>query len=100
MRLGNYYAGKGDQAKASRYRAAALKIAQALLEEPYMSTDPMHQGITLHAIYHQPNGWDYTPPKRKIPCGESAMWGDYHTMELVNLIKRDAEGKSYPVFFK
>ena len=99
LRLGNYYAGQGDQAKASRYRAAALKIAQALLEEPYMSTDPKHQGITLHAIYHQPNGWDYTPPNRKIPCGESAMWGDYHTMELVNLIKRDAEGKSYPVFF-
>jgi unsaturated chondroitin disaccharide hydrolase len=100
LRLGNYYANKGDKTKASRYRAAAFKIAQTLMEEPYMSTDARHQGITLHAIYHRPNGWDYVPSKRKIPCGESAMWGDYHTMELVNLIKREAEGKAYPVFFK
>ena len=98
LRLGNYYANKGDKTKASRYRAAAFKIAQTLMEEPYMSTDARHQGITLHAIYHRPNGWDYVPSKRKIPCGESAMWGDYHTMELVHLIKREAEGKAYPVF--
>ena len=70
------------------------------MEEPYMSTNVRHQGITLHAIYHRPNGWDYVPSKHKIPCGESAMWGDYHTMELVHLIKREAEGKAYPVFFK
>ena len=65
-----------------------------------MSTNVRHQGITLHAIYHRPNGWDYVPSKHKIPCGESAMWGVYHTMELVHLIKREAEGKAYPVFFK
>ena len=70
------------------------------MEEPYMSTDPKHQGITLHAIYHRPNDWDYIPPKRKTPCGESAMWGDYHTMELINLIKREAEEKPYPLFFQ
>ena len=100
LRLGNYYANKGDRTKASRYRAAAFKIAQTLMEEPYMSTNVRHQGITLHAIYHRPNGWDYVPSRHKIPCGESAMWGDYHTMELVHLIKREAEGKAYPVFFK
>ena len=68
--------------------------------EPYLSAGPKHQGITLHAIYHRPNNWDYIPKGRKIPCGESAMWGDYHTMELVSLIKREAQNAPYPLFFQ
>ena len=98
-RLGNYLAAQGDAPKGRRYRAAALTIAQALLNEPYLSSDKRHQGITLHAIYHRPNNWDYIPKGRKIPCGESCMWGDYHTMELIHLIKREAEGGPYPLFF-
>ncbi len=100
LRLGNYYLSKGDEAKGTRYRAAAFTIARALLEEPYLAVDPQHQGITLHAIYHRPNGWDYVPQGRKIPCGEAAMWGDYHTMELISLIKREAENAPYPLFFQ
>lgn len=100
LRLGNYFLAKGDKAKGTRYRAAALTITCALLAEPYLSTDPKHQGITLHAIYHRPNNWDYIPKGRKIPCGESAMWGDYHTMELVSLIKREAQNAPYPLFFQ
>lgn len=100
LRLGNYYCAKGDKTRGNRYRAAALTIANALLEEPYLSTEARHQGMTLHAIYHRPNGWDYIPRGRKIPCGESAMWGDYHTMELLLLIKREAEGGPYPQFFR
>ena len=99
LRLGNYYLSKGDLAKGTRYRAAAFTIARALLEEPYLAVDPQHQGITLHAIYHRPNGWDYVPPGRAIPCGEAAMWGDYHAMELMSLIKREAENAPYPLFF-
>ena len=100
LRLGNYLLGKGDATRGKRYRAAAFTIAQALLAEPYMSTDTKHQGITLHAIYHRPNNWDYIPKGRKIPCGESAMWGDYHTMELISLIQREAENAPYPLFFQ
>jgi len=99
LRLGNYFANKGQKAKADRYRAAAFTIAKALLAEPYMSNDRNHQGITLHAIYHRPNNWDYIPKNSKIPCGESAMWGDYHTMELMSLIQREAKGLPYPQFF-
>ena len=29
---------------------------------PYLSTDPSHQGLLLHSVYHWPNGWDYVPP--------------------------------------
>jgi hypothetical protein len=99
LRLGNYLLKKGDTRGGNRYRAAAFTIAAALLEEPYLSTSGRHQGITLHAIYHRPNGWDYVPRGRKIPCGESAMWGDYHTMELVLMLQREADGGPYPTFF-
>ncbi len=100
LRLGNYLLAKGDEKKGARYRAAAFTIAKALLTEPYLSTNPKHQGITLHAIYHRPNNWDYIPTGSKIPCGESAMWGDYHTMELMSLIHREATNAPYPQFFQ
>ena len=100
LRLGNYYLSKGDQARGTRYRAAAFTIARALLAEPYLAVNPQHQGITLHAIYHRPNGWDYVPPSRAIPCGEAALWGDYHALELMSLIKREAENAPYPLFFQ
>ena len=99
LRLGNYLCRKGDETAGQRYRSAGLTIAAALLEEPYLSTSAKHQGITLHSIYHRPNNWDYIPRGKKSPCGESAMWGDYHTMELALLVKREAEAGPYPTFF-
>ena len=99
LRLGNYLTRKGDGKSGRRYRSAALTTAAALLEEPYLSTSSRHQGITLHAIYHRPNNWDHVPRGRRQPCGESAMWGDYHTMELVHLVLREAENGPYPTFF-
>ena len=50
-------------------------------------------------MYHRPNGWDHIPGARKVPCDESSMWGDYHLLELANLIKRMAEKGKYPTFF-
>ncbi|MGO9010780.1 MAG: glycosyl hydrolase, partial [Bryobacteraceae bacterium] len=44
-------------------------------------------------------GWDYVPPGRQVPCGESSMWGDYHARELAVLIQRAAKNEPYPVFF-
>ena len=74
-------------------------MAATLFEEPYLSTDPKHQGLVLHSIYHRPNGWDYIPRGRKIPCGESSMWGDYHARELALMLFREARGESYLTFF-
>ena len=99
LRLGNYYQSRGDRERGARYRGAAFTIAAALLSEPYLSADPSHQGLLLHSIYHRPNGWDHVPPGRLIPCGESSMWGDYHLLELALLIRREAGGGPYPVFF-
>ena len=28
---------------------------------PYLSTDPAHEGLILHSVYHRPNGWDRQP---------------------------------------
>ena len=74
-------------------------MADTVLGEPYLSTDPNHQGLILHSIYHRPNGWDYIPSGSKIPRGESSMWGDYHARELALYLQRIIENKPYYTFF-
>ena len=98
LRLGNYLE-KRNPEKSARYRQAALMIAQTLFNEPYLSTDPQHQGLILHSVYHRPRGWDYIPPGRKIPCGESSMWGDYHARELALMLLRESRGEPGLNFF-
>jgi len=98
LRLGQYLTGQGQKAAARRYFQAGLTIADTLFAEPYLSTNARHQGLLLHSVYHRPNGWDYIPPGRKVPCGEACMWGDYHAMELALLIRRLAAGKYYTFF--
>jgi unsaturated chondroitin disaccharide hydrolase len=99
LRLGNHLASKGNQKKGARYRQAGLTVAHTLFNEPYLSNNPMHQGLLLHSVYHCPNGWDYTAPGQKIPNGESSMWGDYHARELALLLLREAQGDKYLTFF-
>ncbi len=98
LRLGTYLTARGKTAAGSRYFQAGLTIADTLFDEPYLSTDKKHQGLLLHSVYHRPNGWDYIPPGRKVPCGEACMWGDYHAVELALLISRLAQGKYYTFF--
>jgi len=92
LRLGKYL---GD----AKYTQAGLAVAKSLLAEPYLSTDEKHQGLLLHSVYHRPNNWDYIPPGKKVPCGESSMWGDYHLLELGVYLYRLAEGQPYHTFF-
>jgi unsaturated chondroitin disaccharide hydrolase len=94
VRLGKFL---GDNGK--RYTTAGLATTATLLTDAYLSTDPSHQGLLLHSVYHRPNGWDYIPPGRKVPCGESSMWGDYHLLELALLLGRMSEGLTYLTFF-
>jgi hypothetical protein len=99
IRLGNYLFSRGEKKAGARYRQAGLTVAKTLFDEPYLSTDPKHQGLLLHSVYHRPNGWDYVAPGQKVPNGESSMWGDYHAMELALLILREARGEKYLTFF-
>ncbi|NQU12010.1 glycoside hydrolase family 88 protein [bacterium] len=96
LRLGNYL---GRTKSGRPYWQAGLTVLRALLEEPYLATDKKHQGLLLHSVYHRPNGWDHVPAGRKVPCGESSMWGDYHLREAVLLVQRVAEKKPYPAFW-
>jgi hypothetical protein len=93
IRLGNALGTKG-----TTYLQAGLRVTQRLLGEPYLSSDPKHEGVLLHSVYHRPNGWDYIPRGAKVPCGESSLWGDYHLLELALLVWRMAE-RSYYTFF-
>ncbi|MEC9331995.1 MAG: glycosyl hydrolase [Verrucomicrobiota bacterium] len=99
IRLGNYLVNSGEKLAGSKYRQAGLTVAATLLDEPYLSTNSKHQGLILHSIYHRPNGWDYVPRGKKIPCGESSMWGDYHARELALMLLREARGECYMTFF-
>ncbi|WP_428939806.1 glycosyl hydrolase [Fontivita pretiosa] len=89
----------GRHLNKPRYTQAGLSIARTLLSDTYLATSPKHQGLLLHSIYHRPNGWDHVPKGRKIPCGESSMWGDYHLLELGVLLHRLSSGGRYLTFF-
>jgi unsaturated chondroitin disaccharide hydrolase len=100
LRLGHYLVHeRGELEAGSRYVEAGLTVVKTLLDEPYLSIDSDHEGLVLHSVYHRPNGWDYVPHGRKVPCGESSMWGDYHTREVALYIERLAEGAPYYTFF-
>jgi hypothetical protein len=99
VRLGHYLNSKKQGQLGAHYSAAGLTVARTILREPYLSVSPRHQGLLLHTVYHRPNGWDYVPKNRKIPCGESGLWGDYHLRELGLLLLQMAERKPYYTFF-
>ena len=99
IRLGHYLETIHSSDDASRYTQAGLTTLKTLLNEPYLSVDAAHQGLLLHSVYHRPNGWDYIPDGRKIPCGESSMWGDYHLREAALYVQRLAKGERYYTFF-
>lgn len=94
LRLGKYLGAEGK-----KYWQAGLTVLDTLFDDPYLSKDPEHQGLILHTIYHQPNGWDYVPPGSKIPYGESCMWGDYHARELALYVQRLIQDEPYYTFF-
>ncbi|HUJ11379.1 MAG TPA: glycosyl hydrolase [Verrucomicrobiae bacterium] len=92
LRLGHY-------SKNKKYWRAGLTVLNTLLDEPYLSVDAKHQGLILHSVYHRPNGWDYVPRGRKIPCGESSMWGDYHAREVALYVQRIIRREPYLTFW-
>jgi unsaturated chondroitin disaccharide hydrolase len=99
LRLGHYLQTTGDAIDGDRYWQAGLAVLDTLLDEPYLSTKPDHQGLLLHSVYHRPNGWDYIPEGSTIPHGESSMWGDYHIREVCLYLQRIIQGERYYTFF-
>jgi hypothetical protein len=114
LRLGHYLGGSPEsrvrspqssdsrrrtQDSGLRYWQAGLTVLDTLLDEPYLSTDAKHQGLILHSVYHRPNGWDYIPKGRKVTCGESSMWGDYHAREVALYVQRIGNNEPYLTFW-
>jgi len=94
LRLGHYLGHDG-----LRYWQAGLTVLDSLFDEPYLSMDSSHQGLILHSVYHRPNGWDYVPDGRRVPCGEASMWGDYHAREAALYLGRIIDNQPYYTFF-
>jgi len=99
LRLGDYLIRHGDGESGRRYLQAGLTIARTIFDSPYLATNPDHEGILLHSVYHRPNGWDRVAPGQRVPNGESSMWGDYHALELGVCIQRLAAGRPMQRFF-
>jgi unsaturated chondroitin disaccharide hydrolase len=99
LRLGKYLQDNGDTEAGDKYWQTGLTVLSRLLEEPYLSTDPEHQGLLLHSVYHWPNGWDYVPEGSNIPYGESSMWGDYHIREVALYVQKILNNEPYYTFY-
>ena len=99
LRLGHYLKGKDDVKNGERYWLAGLRVLDTLLDKPYLSMDPDHQGLLLHSIYHRPNGWDHIPAGSRIPNGESSMWGDYHIREVCLYLQRIINKENYYTYY-
>jgi hypothetical protein len=90
IRLGTWLEARGDLS-GPPYRHAGLNVLKTLLSDPYISRGD-HEGLLIHSVYHRPRGWDYIPPGKNVPCGESSQWGDYHLREAALMVQRLAEG--------
>ncbi|MBA4849611.1 glycoside hydrolase family 88 protein [Emticicia sp. BO119] len=99
LRLGRYLINKGEVEAGEKYWQTGLTVLDTIFQEPYLSTNPDHQGILLHSIYHQPNGWDYVPEGSKIAFGESSMWGDYHAREVALYLQKIIDNDIYYTFY-
>ena len=97
LRLGKLLNERGEDGDS--YIQAGLVSAQSLLSEPYLCSDPSHQGLLLHSVYHRPRGWDYMPDESRVPRGEACMWGDYHLRELALYLQRLIDDGPYYTFF-
>jgi len=98
IRLGKYLE-RNERRLSEKYMNAGLKVAYSLFNDPYLSTEPEHEGLILHSVYHRPNNWDMTHPDQKVPNRESSMWGDYHARELGLLLEKIIHQDSYFTFF-
>jgi unsaturated chondroitin disaccharide hydrolase len=99
LRLGRILARRGEE--SDTYEQAGLRTLDALFDPggPYLATDPRHEGLLLHSVYHWPNRWDHVPAGARIPRGESSQWGDYHAREAALYVRRLARGDRYLTFF-
>jgi len=99
LRLGKHYEELGQFEESKKYCQAGLTVVKTLLTDRYLSTDPEHQGLILHSVYHYPKDWDHKPEGSNVPYGESSMWGDYHAREVAIYLQKLINNEPYYTFF-
>jgi hypothetical protein len=101
LRLAQVLKRRSQTGAAARYEQSGLRVLATLFDDsgPYLATNPNHQGLLLHSVYHWPNAWDHVPSGARVPRGESSQWGDYHAREAALYVKRLAGGGPYLTFF-
>ncbi len=101
LRLAHVLERRSRTGAAARYEQSGLRVLATLFDEtgPYLGTNPDHQGLLLHSVYHWPNAWDHVPCGARVPRGESSQWGDYHAREAALYVKRLTGGGPYLTFF-
>ena len=76
------------------------RSANTLFDEPYLSTDPTHQGLILHAVYHRPNGWDTIPGGQQSTRRRIVHVGRLSRNRIRRcIVQRVAENKPYLQFW-
>ncbi len=78
--------------EGTRYTQAGLTVLATLLGEPYLSTDNEPPGADSAQRLPSTQRLGLRAGGRKVPCGESSMWGDYHAREVALL--RAAAGRA------
>ncbi len=78
-----------DQARATRYEAAATELLSALLCDHYIAWNtPAWEGVLKHGIYHF---------HKRLGVDESVMWGDFFVLEAAaKLLQAQASPRSWP----
>jgi unsaturated chondroitin disaccharide hydrolase len=101
LRLAQVLKRRSQTGAAARYEQSGLRVLATLFDDAghYLATNPNHQGLLLHSVYHWPNAWDHVPSGARVPRGESSQWGDYHAREAALYVKRLAGGGPYLTFF-
>jgi len=74
-----------------------IKFCYYITSIPLVTQTSQLQSVS--PLPHRPSGWNHVPAGRRVPCGESCQWGDYHFRELALMIARDAAGKPPYRFF-
>ncbi len=99
LRFGHYLKRTGRDEQGERYWNAGIVALQTMLDTPYLSTDPEHEGLLLHSVYHWPRRWDAVPDNATVACNEATMWGDYHLREVALYVQRLIKAEPYLTFY-
>ena len=100
IRLGNFLEAHGESRAGRRYSRPASRRRRRCSPSRTCRPSRSTRACCCTRSITVPNGWDHVPEGRKIPCGESSMWGDYHARELALLIRRMARDEPYYAFFR